>query len=97
MPPRRRKRRIEGRPQFERFGPHSSQSTGEIHLTLGEYEALRLKDHLGFDQEKAAEKMNVSQPTFHRILRAGRKKSAMALAEGKDLLIQGGDIQVGGE
>ncbi|MGM0381701.1 MAG: DUF134 domain-containing protein [bacterium] len=95
MTPRKQKRTIEGEPQFGSFGPEEQNSTGQIFLKLGEYEALRLKDHLGLSQKEAAEKMEVSQPTFHRILRAGRKKTAMALAEGKTLVIEGGDYRVG--
>ena len=95
MVPKKQKRKIEKIPQFNSFGPEQQNSTGQIYLKLGEYEALRLKDHRGLSQKKAAEKMEVSQPTFHRILRAGRKKMAMALSEGKTLVIGGGDYRVG--
>ena len=42
------------------------------------------------DQTDAAKKMNVSQPTFHRILGAARKKIAEALVKGKAIKIHGG-------
>ena len=95
MTPRKQKRTIEEEPQFNSFGPEQQNSTGQIYLKLGEYEALRLKDHRGLSQKKAAEKMEVSQPTFNRILRAGRKKMAMALAEGKTMVVEGGNYRVG--
>jgi len=79
MTPREQKRIIEEEPQFNSFGPVHQNSTGQIFLKRGEYEALRLKDHLDLPQKEAAQKMDVSQPTFHRILRAGRKKTAIPL------------------
>lgn len=95
MTPDKSQRKIEQEPQFKSFGPEQGSTTGQIHLKLDEYEALRLKDHRGLSQKDAAEQMEVSQPTFHRILRAGRKKTAMALAEGKSLLIEGGNYSIG--
>ena len=35
--------------------------------------------------------MDISQPTFHRLLEAGRKKLAEALVKGKAIKIEGGD------
>ncbi|MCD6387734.1 MAG: DUF134 domain-containing protein, partial [Methanophagales archaeon] len=63
-----------------------------------ELESIRLKDLLGLTQEEAARRMGVSQPTFHRILQAARRKIASALVEGKALRIEGGDfVLVSGE
>jgi len=59
-------------------------------LTVEEFEAVRLKDLEEMDQEKAAKKMGVSQPTFHRMLVSGRKKIADALVNGKAIRIEGG-------
>ncbi|MEE9525810.1 MAG: DUF134 domain-containing protein [Candidatus Woesearchaeota archaeon] len=64
----------------------------EITLTVGEYEAVRLKDLEGLDQEKAAKKMNISQPTFHRLVLIARKKIADALVKGKAIKIEGGNF-----
>lgn len=86
MTPReRRQRRINHSPNWGKFGPLLGPSTGEIFLRPDELEALRLCDHEGFSQKEAAREMDVSQPTFHRILRAGRKKVSQALTEGKVL------------
>jgi len=57
-------------------------------LTLEELEAVRLKDYEGLDQETSAERMNISQPTFHRLLLEARKKIADALVNGKALKIE---------
>jgi predicted DNA-binding protein (UPF0251 family) len=59
-------------------------------LTVGEFEAIRLKDLEGLDQEQAAKKMNISQPTFHRLLLSARKKISDAIVNGKAIKIEGG-------
>jgi uncharacterized protein len=61
-------------------------------LSFDELEALRLADLLGDSQEEGAAKMNVSRPTFGRILARSRKKVAGALVLGKGLEIGGGDV-----
>jgi predicted DNA-binding protein (UPF0251 family) len=38
----------------------------EILLSVEEAEAIRLKDLEGLEQEKCAQKMLISRPTFHR-------------------------------
>jgi predicted DNA-binding protein (UPF0251 family) len=63
------------------------------HLTLDEYEALRLADCEGLSQEEAAERLGVSRPTVSRILEAARRTVAQALVEGQALAIEGGPVQ----
>ncbi len=63
----------------------------EVILTMDEIEAVRLKDLEKLDQEKAAKKMNVSQPTFHRLVLSARKKIADALIKGKAIKMEGGN------
>lgn len=70
---------------------------GEVILSVDEFEALRLKDLEGLDQEEAAGKMGISQPTFHRLLQAAHGKVADALVNGKALRIGGGEFVVTGE
>lgn len=65
-------------------------------MTLDEFEALRLADLDGLYQEKAAAEMNVSRPTFSRIIASARLKVADALVHGKALRIEGGPVQVVG-
>ncbi|MGD1040831.1 MAG: DUF134 domain-containing protein, partial [Dehalococcoidales bacterium] len=48
----------------------------EVQLSVEEAEALRLKELEGLDQTQGAEKMNISRPTFQRILASARKKMA---------------------
>ncbi|WP_457557065.1 DUF134 domain-containing protein [Candidatus Harpocratesius sp.] len=63
-----------------------------IILNLEEYEAIRLYYYQKLDQSECANKLNVSQPTFSRILRAGLEKIAQALVEDKDFKIIGGNV-----
>jgi predicted DNA-binding protein (UPF0251 family) len=58
-----------------------------------EWEAIRLIDYEGLDQQTAAAQMGVSRPTFTRVLAAARAAVAKALAEGAALKIGGGDFQ----
>ena len=55
-------------------------------------EAIQLVDLEGKGQKEAAEIMDISQPTIHRIVREARKKIAEALVLGKALRIEGGDM-----
>ncbi|MEM5777633.1 MAG: DUF134 domain-containing protein [Candidatus Aenigmatarchaeota archaeon] len=93
MPRPRRCRRIFFKPNVTYFKPAGLRviKLEEIILTVDEIEALRLKDFLDLDQEEAARKMNVSQPTFHRIISSARKKIADAIINGKALKIEGGN------
>jgi len=59
----------------------------EIELFPDELEALKLHDVDGLDQIEAAKKMEVSQPTFGRILDKAYKKIAMAIIKGKAIKI----------
>ncbi|MEI7823699.1 MAG: DUF134 domain-containing protein [Chlorobiaceae bacterium] len=62
-------------------------------LAVDELEAIRLADKEGLYQADAALRMNVSRPTFGRILEAAHKKVAEAIVDGKKLCIQGGVIR----
>ena len=66
----------------------------EVVLSLDECEAIRLADLDGLYQEEAAARMNVSRPTFGRILEAARKKVAQVIMEGKSLRIEGGEVEM---
>ena len=65
----------------------------EAQLSVEEAEALRLKDLEGMEQEPAAEKMNISRPTFQRILVSARRKVADAILNGKAIRITGGNYE----
>ena len=62
-----------------------------VKLNVDEFEAMRLKDLQGLEQTAAADSMHISQPTFHRVIEAARKKVADALVNGKAIRIEGGD------
>ena len=63
-------------------------------LAVDEFESVRLKDLEGLNQEECARKMNISQPTFHRLVLAARKKIADALVNGKAIKIEGGVFEM---
>jgi predicted DNA-binding protein (UPF0251 family) len=69
----------------------------QVTLTLDEVEALRLADLNGLYQEQAAEQMQVSRPTFSRIIEQARRKVADALIHGKALRLEGGAVKMKGE
>jgi predicted DNA-binding protein (UPF0251 family) len=64
----------------------------EVTLAVEEAEAIRLKDLLGLEQQECAEKMAISRPTFHRLLRSAHHKLATALVNGQALRIEGGNF-----
>ena len=96
MPRPVKKRRVENIPHINYFKPAGvplRQLKEEV-LTIEEVEALRLKDLVGLDQQEAAQRMEVSRPTFQRILTMARNSVARALLEGKAIRIEGGSYEV---
>lgn len=91
-------RRIRFRPGVTSFRPAGVplRTAGEVVLTNVELEAIRLADYEELSQGEAARKMNVSQPTFSRILESARKKIADALTNGKALKVEGGHYVIAG-
>jgi len=70
------------------------RSLEEVCLLVEELEAIRLHDAQGLGQEECGKLMNVSQPTFHRILGSAQRKVAEALVQGKALRIEGGNFEM---
>ncbi|PIN93591.1 hypothetical protein COU61_00805 [Candidatus Pacearchaeota archaeon CG10_big_fil_rev_8_21_14_0_10_35_13] len=89
MPRPRGRRRIRGMPRADYYKPAGIpvREIEVVVITGEEFEALRLKDKEGLEQNECAEKMQVSQPTFHRIITTARKKVSEAIIEGKALRI----------
>jgi predicted DNA-binding protein (UPF0251 family) len=87
--PRRVRRRIRGNFNHLCFKPCGipGHALEIIELTKDEMEAIRLADLEGLYQEDAANQMNVSRPTFGRILNNARAKIADALINGKSIEI----------
>lgn len=91
----RRCRRVGFNPNVVYFKPQGirMRELEESILAFDEFEAVRLKDLEGLDQEIAAKKMGISQPTFHRLVVSARKKLADAIVKGKAIKIEGGDYR----
>lgn len=83
-------RRIRSRPCCSCYKPEGSPKGNLPGVTLqtDEFEALKLHDVDGLNQEAAAKKMKVSQPTFARILASVHKKVAEAIVGGKEIKIK---------
>ncbi len=92
MPNRRRFGRIDRPPRMEGYKPFGvpMRELESVVMPIEEYEALRLADYENLTHEKAAEKMNISRPTFTRLYDRARKNVAKAFVEGKAILIRGG-------
>jgi uncharacterized protein len=87
-------RKIEHIPAIPYFIPSQTDTTdspGNI-LKLEEVEAIRLKDLEGLEQKECAERMEVSRPTFQRILLSAREKLADSLINAKSIRIDGGNF-----
>ncbi len=99
MPRPPKERRVEYIPKIKYFKPAGipMRDLEEVVLTIEEVEAIRLKDQEGLRQEECAKKMQVSRPTFQRILMIARKKISDALIQGKAIRFEGGDYRLAGK
>lgn len=86
-------RKIENIPVVPYFVPMNEKVEGvEVNvLLLEEVEAIRLKDLEGLEQAECAQRMEVSRPTFQRILISAREKIADGVINGKAIHIAGGN------
>jgi predicted DNA-binding protein (UPF0251 family)/predicted Fe-Mo cluster-binding NifX family protein len=96
MPRPRFRRNIGFLPSVTYFKPAGVRLSDleEVVIQHDEVEAIRLKNLLRLPQEEAARQMNVSQPTFHRLLLSAHEKMADAVVNGKALRIEGGNVNV---
>jgi len=90
-------RTVSGRPAAMVFKPAGvpKRKLKMTTLSIDEFEAIRLADHLSMYQEEAAEKMGVSRQTFGRIIAEARGKVAKMLVYGQALVIDGGNVEEG--
>lgn len=90
---RPKKRKIvHDQPRIDHFSPRGRPGRpDEVVIAVEEYEAMRLADHLGLDQRKAAGMMGISQQSFSRIVRKVRGVVADAIVNAKIIRIEGGD------
>jgi len=90
----RKKRNVLYPPRTLYFKPHGVpvNNLQDVIITIDEYEAVRLADYKQLKQEEAAKKMNISRPTFTRLIDSARKKVAEAIINGKAIRIEGGSF-----
>ena len=95
MPRPKQNRKISNPPLMQGFKPFGipRRMLSQVSLLYDEYEAIRLLDYEGMNQDQAAVQMNVSRPTLTRIYENARKTIAQALVEGKMIMIEGGNVQ----
>ncbi len=79
---------IEDYPKVEKVVPSPLISDETILLSIAEYEALRLVDLDGLNQDQTGVLMNISRGTIWRLLDSGRRKLIQVIAEGKSLEIE---------
>jgi len=88
MPRHKCRRATSYQPLITRFMPKGGVHEEAITLIPEEIEALYLMDLLGLYQEEAATKMEVSRPTFARIIKTARQKVSLALLCGHQLHLE---------
>lgn len=88
------KRIVHKPPIFTEFKPIGIAGglLGQISLSLDEFEAFRLADHIGLTHAEAANEMEISRSTFTRLIEEARKKIAGLIVNGNILSIEGGNI-----
>ncbi|MGE0089712.1 MAG: DUF134 domain-containing protein [Bacteroidales bacterium] len=94
MPRPQNNRTVHEPPIFTDFKPIGVKgvSLESVTISLDEFEAFRLADHLGLSHEEAADEMDISRPTFSRLIEQARKKIADFIMNGKLLSIDGGNV-----
>lgn len=80
-------RMLRGTSNYSSFAPTSETTSEPIVIDPDEVEALRLVDHLGLNQEEAAQSMGVSRGTVWRCVDSGRKKLISMVIEGRPLRV----------
>ena len=94
MPRPKKCRRICALPRCSSFGPLEEEHAEPVGMALEEYEAIRLIDLLGCTQEECARQMGVARSTVQQVYDRARQKLALALVEGRQLVISGGDYML---
>ena len=94
MPRPPRQRIVSVEPAVTIYKPAGVPARDLEWMTLGldEFEAIRLIDGEGLDQDTVAQQMDVSRPTVTRILGSARGKIAHAIVGGQALMIEGGPV-----
>lgn len=81
-------------PLFSEFKPVGVRrlSLETVELSIDEFEAIRLTDHMELNHNEAALEMEISRSTFTRLIEHARSKMADFIIKGKNLQINGGNI-----
>ena len=91
MPRPKRKRVVFCEPDYVRFYPEGIPPSGDVILTVDEYEMIRLVDLKGLTHAEAADSMQISRTTATEIYQSARYKIADCIVNGRPLIIGGGD------
>jgi len=94
-------RRVADKPLISGLKPYGMSYTAKkseaVFLLYEEYEALRLCDYDGYNQCEASRLMGISRPTITRICMSARNKVSIAIVEGRQLIIEGGKVEIDNE
>jgi predicted DNA-binding protein (UPF0251 family) len=95
MPRPFRNRKICNPPKMSGFKPFGMPmcEIKTVNLQFDEYESIKLVDYENLPQDLAAEKMNISRPTFTRVYNSALKKIAKAFVECLAIEIEGGNVE----
>ena len=63
--------------------PNPARNLEPVMIDVAELEASRLVDLEGLSQEEAGQRMRVSRGTVWRLVQSARKKTALALTQGR--------------
>ncbi len=96
MPRTTKCRRVFGFPDYFSFIPEETDKTDieTVTLSIDEFEALRLLDYEGLNQEECALRMGVARTTVTAMYDNARKKLIKAIVEGNRLSFAGGNIEI---
>ena len=86
-------------PKVVFFKPQGTflRETEIINLNIDEYEAIRLADYEKLKHYESSKMMNISRPTFTRLLESAHNKISSAIVEGKAIRIEGGEFKFSGK
>ncbi len=90
----KKERRVVSPPRFSFFKPAGVPAARleTVILSIDEYEAIRLVDIESLNHLEAAKSMEISRPTFTRLLNSAHKKIGNALINGCAIRIEGGSF-----
>lgn len=96
MPRPQKCRKVCCLPKVNSFVPaqNASRLSECVVLSVDEYEALRLIDNEGLNQEECGQYMKIARTTVQQVYNNARKKLAKALVNGLAIKIEGGSYRL---